>query len=436
MRTRKKHRKKDLMDWTPPDGIEEAVEPVVLPPERHVHRLHFGSVMVAFVLVITSLGLGIFVGHDVFKPAGSSIKSVSSKLPFPFGNQGNLLPSTLLPSAGSKRPSVSPAVAKVAKSVDQGLVDINTNLSYQGEAAAGTGMIISAKGLVLTNNHVIDGATSITARDVATNKTYTVKVVGYDVTQDIALLKLEAASGLTTVTTGNSSSLTVGQEVIGIGNAGGIGGSPSIAAGKIVALNQTITAGDQGGAANSEQLTGTIQSNANIQPGDSGGPLVTKKGKVVGMNTAGSTSDEGLSFGQTNTLTQAYSIPINAALSIATSIEKGESSSTVHVGATAFVGIEAESTASAASTGFAFAGQSGTSGAVIAQILPGTSASQSALAAGDLITSINGQAVTTPSDLATILEALKPGASVTIDYTDPSGTSANVTFQLGSGPPQ
>jgi len=327
-------------------------------------------------------------------------------------------------------------VAKVAKSVDQGLVDINTNLSYQGEAEAGTGMIISAKGLVLTNNHVIDGATSITARDVATNKTYTVKVVGYDVTQDIALLKLEAASGLTTVTTGNSSSLTVGQEVIGIGNAGGIGGSPSIAAGKIVALNQTITAGDQGGAANSEQLTGTIQSNANIQPGDSGGPLVTKKGKVVGMNTAGSTSDEGLSFGQTNTLTQAYSIPINAALSIATSIEKGESSSTVHVGATAFVGIEAESTASAASTGFAFAGQSGTSGAVIAQILPGTSASQSALAAGDLITSINGQAVTTPSDLATILEALKPGASVTIDYTDPSGTSANVTFQLGSGPPQ
>ena len=429
------------MDWTPSDEHEEAVEPVSVepasvPPVRHVHRLHLGSVVVAVILVITSLGLGIFVGHDVFKPAGSSIKSASSKLPFPFGNQGNQFPSTLLPSTGSKRPAVSPAVAKVAKSVDQGLVDINTNLSYQGQAAAGTGMIISAKGLVLTNNHVIDGATSITARDVATGKTYQVKVVGYDVTKDIALLKLEGASGLTTVTIGNSSSLTVGQEVIGIGNAGGIGGSPSVAAGKVVALDQTITAGDQGSVANSEQLTGTIQSNANIQPGDSGGPLVTKEGKVVGMNTAGSTNDEGLSYGQTTTLTQAYSIPINAALSIATSIEKGDSSSTVHVGTTAFVGIEAESTANAASTGFAFAGQSGTSGAVIVQILPGTSASKSALTAGDLITSINGQAVTTPNDLATILQALKPGDSVTIDYTDPSGTTATATFQLGSGPPQ
>ncbi|MGC1419862.1 MAG: trypsin-like peptidase domain-containing protein [Acidimicrobiales bacterium] len=424
------------MDWTPPDEIEEAAEPVALAPVRHVHRLHLGSVVVACLLVILSLGLGIFVGHDVFKPAGSSVKSTSSKLPFPFGNQGNRFPSTLLPSTGSQRPAVSPAVAKVAKSVDQGLVDINTNLSYQGQAAAGTGMIISAKGLVLTNNHVIDGATSITARDVATGKTYQVKVVGYDVTKDIALLKLVGASGLTTVTIGNSSSLSVGQEVIGIGNAGGIGGSPSVAAGKIVALDQTITAGDQGGVANAEQLTGTIQSNANIQPGDSGGPLVTKEGKVVGMNTAGSTNDEGLSYGQTATLTQAYSIPINAALSVAKSIENGDSSSTVHIGTTAFVGIEAESTANAAATGFAFAAQSGTSGAVIVQILPGTSASKSALAAGDLITSINGQAVTTPNDLATILEALKPGDSVTIDYNDPSGTAATATFQLGSGPPQ
>jgi len=273
------------MDWTTQDGHQEVVEPAPAQPTRHVHRLHLGSVVVAFILVITSLGLGVYVGHDMLKASSSAIKPVSTNLPFPFGNQGlgsqrRSRSSTSTPSSGSTS-STSAAVTKVADSVDQGLVDITTNLSYQGASAAGTGMILSADGLVLTNNHVIDGATSITARDVATNKVYKVKVVGYDVTQDVALLKLENASGLTTVTTGNATSLTVGQKVIGIGNAGGLGGTPSVASGKVVALDQTITAGDQGSAAGSEQLAGTIESNANIQPGDSGGPLVTTKGKSL-----------------------------------------------------------------------------------------------------------------------------------------------------------
>jgi S1-C subfamily serine protease len=428
------------MDWTTQDGHQEVVEPAPAQPTRHVHRLHLGSVVVAFILVITSLGLGVYVGHDMLKASSSAIKPVSTNLPFPFGNQGlgsqrRSRSSTSTPSSGSTS-STSAAVTKVADSVDQGLVDITTNLSYQGASAAGTGMILSADGLVLTNNHVIDGATSITARDVATNKVYKVKVVGYDVTQDVALLKLENASGLTTVTTGNATSLTVGQKVIGIGNAGGLGGTPSVASGKVVALDQTITAGDQGSAAGSEQLAGTIESNANIQPGDSGGPLVTTKGKVVGMDTAGSTGNQGFGFGQTTTFTQAYSIPINTALGIAKSIEAGDSSATVHVGATAFIGIEAESTTDAAATGSAFGAQGGASGAVIVQILSGTSASQSALVPGDVITSINGQTVSTPQDLATILETLKPGASMTIGYTSESGASATLSLQLGSGPPQ
>jgi S1-C subfamily serine protease len=439
MKALQTHRKKDPMDWTTQDEHEEVVEPAAAQPTRHVHRLHLSSVVVAFILVITSLGLGVYVGHDMLKASNSAIKPVSSSLPFPFGNQGlgnqGRRPSTSTPSSGSTSSS-SAAVTKVADSVDQGLVDITTNLSYQGASAAGTGMILSANGLVLTNNHVIDGATSIAARDVATNKVYKVKVVGYDVTQDVALLKLENASGLTTVTTGNSVSLTVGQKVIGVGNAGGLGGTPSVATGKVVALDQTITASDQGSAVGSEQLGGTIESNANIQPGDSGGPLVTTKGKVVGMDTAGSTGNQGFGFGQTTTFTQAYSIPINTALGIAKSIEAGDSSATVHVGATAFIGIEAESTTDAAATGSAFGAQGGASGAVIVQILSGTSASQSALVPGDVITSINGQTVSTPQDLATILETLKPGASMTIGYTSESGASATLSLQLGSGPPQ
>jgi S1-C subfamily serine protease len=154
------------------------------------------------------------------------------------------------------------------------------------------------------------------------------------------------------------------------------------------------------------------------------------------MDTAGSTGNQGFGFGQTTTFTQAYSIPINTALGIAKSIEAGDSSATVHVGATAFIGIEAESTTDAAATGSAFGAQGGASGAVIVQILSGTSASQSALVPGDVITSINGQTVSTPQDLATILETLKPGASMTIGYTSESGASATLSLQLGSGPPQ
>ena len=125
------------------------------------------------------------------------------------------------------------------------LLYTSTNLGYQDSAAAGTGMILTKNGYVLTNNHVIDGATSITARDVETGKTYSATVVGYDVTQDVALLKLSDAKGLTTITTGNSSDVTKAETVVGIGNAGGVGGTPSYAAGKILALGQSITASDE-----------------------------------------------------------------------------------------------------------------------------------------------------------------------------------------------
>jgi len=141
--------------------------------------------------------------------------------------------------------------------------------------------------VVLTNNHVIDGATSISATDVGNGKTYSATVVGYDRTHDIAVLALHNASGLQTATLGNSSTASVGEDVVGVGNAGGTGGTPSAAGGTITALNQSITASDEGDGT-SEQLTGLIQTNANIQPGDSGGALVNDQGEVLGVDTAAS----------------------------------------------------------------------------------------------------------------------------------------------------
>ncbi len=211
-------------------------------------------------------------------------------------------------------------------------MDINTNLSYQNEQAAGTGMVLTSDGEVLTNNHVIDGATSISVTDVGNGKTYSASVVGYDRTGDIAVIKLSGASGLQTVTT-NGGSAAVGQAVVGVGNAGGTGGTPSAAGGSITALDQSITASDNGGG-NAENLTGLIEVNAGIQPGDSGGSLVNTQGQVIGMDTAAS-ADSGYQV----SATQAYAIPINTALSVAHKIIAGQASSTIHIGPTGFLGL-------------------------------------------------------------------------------------------------
>jgi S1-C subfamily serine protease len=180
------------------------------------------------------------------------------------------------------------------------LVDINTNLSYEGASAAGTGIVLSATGEVLTNNHVIDGATSISVTDIGNGKTYNAHVVGYNRTSDVAVVQMEQASGLSVASTSTTPAV-VGQSVVALGNAGGAGGQPSVAGGSITALNQAITASDGGSGGNSENLTGLIETNANIQPGDSGGALSDVKGHVIGINTAASTG------GVVGSVTQAKS---------------------------------------------------------------------------------------------------------------------------------
>ncbi len=252
--------------------------------------------------------------------------------------------------------------SQIAAKVDPGLVDVNTTLGYQSGKAAGTGMVLTSSGEVLTNNHVIDGATSIKATDVGNGRTYTAKVVGYDETHDVAVLQLQNASGLQTVPLSSAAPQTA-QKVVALGNALGKGGTPSIVSGRINGLDQSITASDEG-AGNAEQLTGMIGHNAPIQPGDSGGALVNTEGEVIGMNTAASDSSSSGSpsqSSQTQAATQAFAIPITRASSIADQIEAGTASSTVHIGATAFLGVET-STSGLGSSGGSFPGSGGSSG--------------------------------------------------------------------------
>jgi S1-C subfamily serine protease len=416
--------------------------------DRRGFYLTYISALAAVLLVVAIAGIGFVFGHYVVKPNSPLVQSPSyakTNLPgsgsggFEFPDFGGGSNGGASPSIGSQAPPSSttndPAAAKIAKTVDPGLVDINTSISYQAASAAGTGMIISSNGLILTNNHVIEGSTSITARDVATGKTYTAKVVGYDLTKDIAVLKLENASGLTTVSLGSSSSLKADEQIVGIGNAGGVGGTPSYAAGTIVATNQSITANSEENPNGSESLSGLIETNAPIAPGDSGGPLVTTSGKVVGMDTAAANSSGGFGFSQTTSATQAYAIPINTALSIAKEIEHGDASTSIHIGTTAILGIEVEPANSGSSGSFSGAPAT-TNGVTVGTVMANTPAASSGLVAGDVITSFDGHAVSTTAQLSALEYALKPGQGATIGYLDSSGTQSTATFNLTAGPPQ
>ena len=315
---------------------------------------------------------------------------------------------------------------QIEAQTDPGLVDIYTNLALQGGEAAGTGQVLTANGEVLTNNHVIDGATSIRAVDIGNGRTYTAKVVGYDRTKDVAVIQLQNASGLQTIKTGDSSSAAPGQKVVALGNALGKGGTPSVAVGHITHLNASITASDAS-AGTSEHLTGLISHNAPIQPGDSGGPLVNTSGQVIGINTAASS---GFQFqSPQGAATQAFSIPINEALSLAGQIEGGQASSTVHIGATGLLGVEILSQGNAAQNGV----KAGT-GAAVEQAIPGTPAARAGVSAGSVITSAAGHRVTSPDDLQTALGTHHPGDSITNGWTDASGQAHTATVTLANGP--
>ena len=318
--------------------------------------------------------------------------------------------------------------AQVAAQTNPGLVDVVSTLGLQQAASAGTGLVLTPSGEILTNNHVIKGATSIRVTDIGNGRTYPAKVVGYNQSKDIAVLQLVGASGLQTVALGDSSTVKVGDKVVALGNAGGKGGTPSVAVGKVAGLGAAINASD-GGAGTVEHLTGLIRHSAPIQPGDSGGPLVSNTGKVIGIDTAGSSS-AGFQFqGGQSQATQAFAVPINEAVAVAHQIEAGQASATVHIGATGILGVGVTPADQAAANGVPTG-----AGAVIAQVVPGMPADRAGLAAGDVITSAGGHQISSPSALQAAMEGHHPGDSVRIGWTDQFGQTHFATLILANGP--
>ncbi len=314
---------------------------------------------------------------------------------------------TVPANATPTMPPLPRDAASASAVVGPQIVDIDAKLGFQSAIGAGTGIVIDPS-VILTNNHVIAGATDLTARSIANGQTFPASVIGFDRQHDIAVLQL-AGGGLPVANIGNSDSVRVGDPVVSLGNAGGAGGAPSVEDGRVAALGQTVSANDAL-TGSTETLVGLIQIDANIRPGDSGGPTVNGANQVIGMNTAAS---QNFHLGRG----QGFAIPINEAMAIAGQIRSGASSATVHIGPTAFLGV-----------GVNDAG--GGAGAIIRQVIPTGPAAGAGLNPGDVISAINGQPVNSATALTNILDQHHPGDHVTVGL---QGRSVDV--QLGDGPP-
>ena len=403
-----------------PWGYPPPVVPPVIPayaqrvttqPIRPVRRYRLTGLLAGAAALAVALGGGaVIVDHHKLPFAAGPLTGVSV---------ADSPSSARKPATPKKHVAPAPlySVAQVARLVTPGVVIINSTLGDQNAIAAGTGMILTADGEILTNNHVIDGATSITVTVVNSGRRYDADLVGTSVANDVALLKLRDASGLTVAPFAASDAVTNGTSVVAIGNAGGTG-TLSVVSGTVTSTAQSITASDANGTS-SERLSGMIEVQALIRAGDSGGPLANRSGKVVGMDTAASETRNTKSTEPT----YGFAIPINRALAIAQGIRSAGPSATP-VATRGYLGVEVQGSDP----------QNNPGGAVIVGVTPHSPAALAGLQAGDTITDVDGQTVTSGESLTQTLQGTKPGQGVRVGWTDSSGQRHYATITLASGP--
>lgn len=290
-----------------------------------------------------------------------------------------------------------------------GVVTVTSTLGHQGGTSAGTGMVLTTDGLVLTNHHVVEGATSVSVTVESTGETYEATLVGADASADVALLRLTGASGLDTVTLDDDGGVQVGDTVTAVGNAQGTGDLVA-ASGQVTGTDETMTAATSSGA--SETLGGLLAFSAAVVGGDSGGPVLDDEGEVVGMTTAASVGGRA---------TVAYAVDVVDAVAVVRQVESGVESGGVTIGYPAFLGIGL-----GADTG---------AGAVVGGVLAGTPAQAAGLTAGDVVTAVDGTAVGSAQALSDVLATHDPGDGVTLTWTDvETGTTQQAAVTLAQGP--
>ena len=314
-------------------------------------------------------------------------------------------------------------VATVVRATDPSVVDISALLSSARGSVAGTGLVLSASGSVLTNNHVIAGTSEITAQVGGSGRRYYASVVGYDVPDDLAVLQLEGATGLTPARLGDPAAAHRGDDVVAIGNALGLGGIPTGQAGTITAFGQSVTATD-GSGRNGEALSGLIAFAAEIEPGDSGGPLVDARGQVIGLTTAATVADGPLIA----TAPRGFAIPIDRAAAVAAQIDRGQASAKVHVGQRAILGLTVKTVQSTPSV-------ARVAGAVVGLVDVSSPAHAAGIRADDVIVSVDLAPVGSLTALNAALDRRHPGDVVTLGWTDATGQFRTASVRLLAGPP-
>lgn len=385
-------------------GLPPAWAPAPPPPPRPSvwSRLAAFAVLIAVVSAIAGAGIGWSLARVV--SPHQAAQSITPESPI----------QAATPSTGN-----SSSANSIAAKVIPAVVDINTTLG-SGQAA-GSGMIVSPTGEILTNNHVVAGSTSISVTVPSRHQTYPAHVIGVNVAQDVAVIQIDASvSGLPTVTMANSSSVHVGDTVLAIGNALGQGGAPRVTEGHVTALDQTITAST--GGANAETLNGMIQSDALIYEGDSGGALVNSAGQVIGMITAGQA--QGFRSAASDV---GYAISANTALAILNRIRALEPASDLTYGQVGFLGVSVQSLDAQAA---AQLGLNVTSGALVtATPQSGTPAGDAGIPRYSVITRVGDTAVTSADSLGAAIKSHRPGESVSVTWVSSSGThSATITL--------
>ena len=394
-----------------------------------------------------------------FVGAGAVVATVGQSPAARTDSAARLSPSTTVPSSPSTTPSTAAPTApadpgtgsggggsgsgsgaprswsEVAATINVGVVDIQSLLA--GGVGAGTGMILTEDGEVLTNNHVVEDAEAIEVTLVTTGDTYEAEIVATDPTHDVALLKLQGASGLTPIPLGDSDEVQVGDEIAAIGNAGGKGGDPTVATGNVVGLHRQITASDQMGG-DVQTLTDMIQVDANVVPGDSGGPLVSSDAKVVGINTAAA-AGAGTGRGRYRTsANEGYAIPINRAVSIVEQLrsQAGQGGSSGQ-GSNGSGNGSGSNGSNRQGSGRAVLGvqvqAAGGTGAAVVGVQSGSGAAKAGLRSGDVIVEVDGTSVEAPSDLTAALSGKQVGDTVSVTWETARGQTRSAEVTLGAG---
>jgi S1-C subfamily serine protease len=399
-----------------PLWIDPAAENVAAVPAQRSHRFRraarSGAALTAAAVVVSAAVTGVVV-HGVDDGSGRGTASSSTTV-------------SSTPQTAALSASVKSALAKITPSVVL-INDTITTTASGGQggfggfgggggfeaSGAGTGIIITAGGEVVTNAHVVNGATNIKVTLPNGGGQHDATIVGIDTTQDLAVLKVSGVSNLTAATFANSSTVSVGDSVLAVGNALGYGGAPSVTEGIISATSRSLTDSE-------DSLTGLLQTDAAINPGNSGGPLVDANGNVVGINVAvatGTTDEPAQNIG--------FTIPSNTVTKNLAALEAGENSTSTTSGSSG-----STTTANQAYLGVEIGDNSG-GGAIIEQVESGSPADTAGLVAGDVITAVNGTAIADGTALQTAIRADKPGTKVTLSVTTSTGNST-VKVTLGS----